>query len=370
MSEKIAFELFAALNYLVLERIDVGAFNILGHVPKWADNFCQRELKSEVQILIPEEDFPFIENFLIDAEEYWQENQDKPLESGLWASLDLYGAEHYFEASAVCVNNQKFLLIELVDDSYKEKQRIIQKARENQLSYQQILKENQKKDVLIHCIIHDIAGQLSGINCCFALLEFENLTPKGRERLDIGRKQSIKQEILIREILDAFSAEISSLESFIVDIDNAPDIVNIAREVTELLAPNFNLNKIQLKLVNNLSDNVVSKVIGDKSRLERVITNLLENSYRYSHPESSVIVGLEEKEESIFVYIDDEGDGVPKQLTNSLFKKFSQGNNKPGKVGLGLYFCRITVERWGGKIGYSPRIEGGSRFWFSLPKAR
>jgi signal transduction histidine kinase len=369
MSDKIAFELFAALNYLVLQRIDVGYFKILGNLPNWINHFCPRKIESGMNILIQEEGFPFIENFLIDAEEFWQENQEKPLESGLWVSLDLYATEHYFEASAICINNQKILLIELVDDFYKEKQQIIQKARENQLSYQQILKETQKKDVLIHCIIHDIAGQLSGINCCLALLELENLTPKGRERLDIGRRQSIKQEILIREILDAFSAEINSLESFTVNIESAPDILKIAQEIIQLLTPNFNLNKIQLKLINNLNDEASSKVVGDKSRLERVITNLVENAYRYSPSESTVTIVLEEKETSIFVYIDDEGNGVPNEFIHSLFKKFSQAHNKPGKVGLGLYFCRITIERWGGKIGYSPRPQGGSRFWFSLPKA-
>nr|MDJ0773505.1 ATP-binding protein [Mastigocoleus sp. MO_167.B18] len=54
--------------------------------------------------------------------------------------------------------------------------------------------------------------------------------------------------------------------------------------------------------------------------------------------------------------------------TQSLFKKFYQGKDKSGKSGLGLYFCRITIERWGGKIGYSPRPQGGSCFWFRLPK--
>jgi hypothetical protein len=48
--------------------------------------------------------------------------------------------------------------------------------------------------------------------------------------------------------------------------------------------------------------------------------------------------------------------------------KFSQGKDKSGKAGLGLYFCKITLERWGGSIGYLPRPEGGSRFWFRLPR--
>ena len=40
-----------------------------------------------------------------------------------------------------------------------------------------------------------------------------------------------------------------------------------------------------------------------------------------------------------------------------------------GLTGLGLHFCRRTVERWGGRFGYTPRPGGGSRFWFRLPCA-
>ena len=40
-----------------------------------------------------------------------------------------------------------------------------------------------------------------------------------------------------------------------------------------------------------------------------------------------------------------------------------------GKAGLGLYFCRITVEQWGGTIGCHARPEGGTRFWLRLTPA-
>jgi CheY-like chemotaxis protein len=45
-----------------------------------------------------------------------------------------------------------------------------------------------------------------------------------------------------------------------------------------------------------------------------------------------------------------------------------KGEHSGGKAGLGLYFCRITVERWGGSIGCVTLPERGSRFWFRLPR--
>lgn len=368
MSESITADVFAALNILVLERLNLGSFRITGTVPNWLGCFCRRGVTSGMQILIPEEEFPFLENFLIDAEEFWERNAEDKLKSGLWTQIDLTGKEYHFEASAICIKSQKILLIESLDGEYKEMQSLIQKARENKLTYQQLLKENQKKEVLIHCIIHDIAGQLSGINCCLALLEFENLTPKGKERLQIGRKQSIKQEMLIREILDAFSAEVQSLEAFTVDVDKAPDALISIQEVIEILTPTFTLNKMRLQLASNVDLTANWKVVGDKSRLDRVISNLAENALRHSPAGSVVTVGLQQDGEYVLVTVNDDGCGVAPEMAQNLFQKFSQGKGRSGRVGLGLYFCRITVERWGGEIGYSPRPEGGSRFWLRLPK--
>ena len=59
----------------------------------------------------------------------------------------------------------------------------------------------------------------------------------------------------------------------------------------------------------------------------------------------------------------------PDQRPDQLFALFSKGKSHAGKAGLGLYFCKITVERWGGAIGAETRERGGSRFWFRLPRA-
>jgi K+-sensing histidine kinase KdpD len=37
-------------------------------------------------------------------------------------------------------------------------------------------------------------------------------------------------------------------------------------------------------------------------------------------------------------------------------------------MGLGLHFCRITIEAWSGSVGYETREPRGARFWFRLPR--
>ncbi|MBD2494185.1 sensor histidine kinase KdpD [Nostoc sp. FACHB-280] len=368
MTTTILSDLFLGLNILVLERIQIGLFRVTAQPPSWLQRFCSQNLRFGMDMLIPQEEFAFLENFLFDAEDFWSENRLGKLNSGLWSQKNLNGYEEQLEAYALCVNESKVLLIELAEDKFKYKQHLIQAGREQQLNYQRLLKDNQRKEVLVNCIIHDIAGQLNAINCCLALLEFENLTDKGKENLEIARKQSIKQEMLIRNILDAFSDEVRSLESCIIDIDTAPDILLAVEETIELFQASFALTNQKLQLAPNVDRTADWKVVGEQSRLDRVITNLVENAYRHSPEDSTVTINLQAETEYILFTIDDEGEGVPPEMSNNLFQKFSQGQNRAGRGGIGLYFCRMTIERWSGNIGYLPRPEGGSRFWFRLPR--
>ncbi len=148
----------------------------------------------------------------------------------------------------------------------------------------------------------------------------------------------------------------------------APDALLCAREVVNALAPTFSLNHKNLQLESNADQTQEWKVVGEKIRLERVITNLVENAFRYCPPKSTVTVNVKEEGEFILFTVDDEGSGIEPEIAATLFQKFSQGKDKPGRTGLGLYFCRITIERWGGNIGCNSRQAGGSQFWFRLPK--
>jgi len=260
----------------------------------------------------------------------------------------------------------------LLDATAKEQQqRQTQQARYDlTLNFQQLQKEIQKKEVLLHCIIHDLAGPLMGIRGGYELLASEPISEQGRKYLELGLRQANKQEVLIREILQAFSAEVESATNFNVDPANAPDAAQTAREVIESLSAAAAINQVKLQLDPNLDRSQSWKVFGEKSRLERVMSNLVENALRYSPANSTVTVGCHGEDDEVLVTIDDEGPGIPSELAPTLFQKFAQGKKGKGKIGLGLYFCRITVQHWKGEIGHSAREKGGTRFWFRLPKPK
>ncbi len=110
-------------------------------------------------------------------------------------------------------------------------------------------------------------------------------------------------------------------------------------------------------------------VIGEEMRLFRVLTNLIDNALRYSSPGGVVRIAVRVEDSSVAVSVEDEGPGVPLAMLPRLFEKFARGRDRASRTGLGLFFCRITVENWGGAIGYESRDGGGARFWFRLKSA-
>lgn len=371
MPEKIADKsalsgLFAALQTAVFERAASGAFRMLARPPQWLAQFALNP--KEPEHIRPQDYFPFLDNFLLDAEDFWGKQLEGVLRSGPWVQQRGDDQEIPLEAMAVRLADRKILLVQQLEQNYLERRDLLQKARENSLNYHRLLKEIQTKEVLLHCIVHDLAGPLTGVKGLLGLLGREDLSEAGRRRLKIGNEAADKLESQISEILDVFSAEIESLQSFSVSPAEAPDLGACIRTVLDTLQPAATLKNIELRLESKLDLEKHLKVAGETTRLERVLFNLLENAFRHSPSGGAVWVTVESGDDAVSVWVCDNGPGIPSEMTDNLFQKFHQRGGRTGKAGLGLYFCRIVVERWGGEIGYSRRPEGGSNFWFKLPR--
>ncbi|MDB5155953.1 MAG: sensor histidine kinase [Mucilaginibacter sp.] len=111
----------------------------------------------------------------------------------------------------------------------------------------------------------------------------------------------------------------------------------------------------------------------DTVLLGSVFQNLIENAYKYSHPDRKELfinIALE-KRNIIFSFID-KGIGIPKNELNNIFRKFyrlENQYNQNGSVGLGLAFCKELVNFMDGDIAVRSRVDVGSEFVVTLPYA-
>src|SRR5580698_186903 len=364
------FESFlAGQGYALFEYLGDGDFHLLGEWPDWCANIWGARPNSDQPINLADKSL-FLENFLVDAEEFWRARLPGSANSGNWIERGADGHEIPLEASARSLDGKRILLIQNLSESFGQQQKWFQTARNSLLEHEKLLKEIQKKEILLHCIVHDLTQPLSAMNGVFNLLQRENLPAALRKYIKAGERESQRQELMIRGILEAFSSDLAAQQSRETSAAEAPDLLACAKQAIEEFSPAFRERQIGLLLGAHASSSRGWRVVGDSSRIDRILGNLLENAMRYAPKASTVTVGLENHDGFVFAFVDDEGPGLPPdQRPDQLFALFSKGKAHAGKAGLGLYFCKITVEGWGGAIGAETRDGGGSRFWFRLPRA-
>ena len=309
MSADVFPELVRLLDMVVLERLGEGRFARLGEATDW---FVQLIPESAGDGPIePGAQLPFLDAFLYDAEEFWAANTSGSMKSGPWIEMDEAGRQHNLEATAASAGDRKLLIVEHPKIPYEEHLAAIQTGRETTLDRDRMLRETQKKEILLHCIVHDLKGPLNGIVGSVSLLAGQEPDPGQKEMYDIALRQASKLDMLIQGILSAFSAEIAALETFEFDRSQAPDALEIASDAALAMAPAFKLQQVAVELDPEIDPFSDWHVVGEKVRLERVLSNLLGNALRYSPKGSTVRVGLAREGEWITVSVDDEGPGVP-----------------------------------------------------------
>ncbi|MGB9070206.1 MAG: response regulator [Candidatus Acidiferrales bacterium] len=366
-AESIASALLELEGYAAFEYLGEAQFQLIGPptrftVQLWGIGDRARERLTDRM--------PFLENFLPEAEECWNSGADLDgrVESGVWIETIDGGRELALEASAFRLAGRRILLIQNPQKRFAGDSALLQTARDAALGHERLLREIQEKEILLHCVIHDLSQPLSAMRGCFSLLAAENLPAKLQELIDIGQRQSRNQEELIRGILQAFSAELTAQDATAHDPANAPDVVKCAQQIAADYSAAFAAKGARIEIDSNADLAGHRRVAGDELHLRRIYTNLVENALRYSPAGSTVTLGAIDEGKFVRAFVDDEGPGLPTgDAAPRLFSLFAKGK-EGGKAGLGLYFCKITVERWGGTIGAENRPDRGTRFWFRLPR--
>ncbi|MEM6449232.1 MAG: bifunctional diguanylate cyclase/phosphodiesterase [Cyanobacteria bacterium P01_D01_bin.105] len=225
--------LFSALNLLVLECTGPAQqhqLRVIGQIPEWAAQrlacFGQSSAsitseRSETEQIKAEnitadKISPFLENFLYDADIFWQASssqapssqmdQSPYLRSGVWSEADNEGTDLQLEAIALSNNSRNIILIEYLDGDQSEKFQWLQQARQNQLNF--IAAQKEAAGQLRNATSYD---KLTGLpNRSLFLSELEN-------SFEVSQWSHTRQFALVILNLDRFQLLNNSLGSEIGD---------------------------------------------------------------------------------------------------------------------------------------------------------
>ena len=111
-------------------------------------------------------------------------------------------------------------------------------------------------------------------------------------------------------------------------------------------------------------------VAGDPARLRQLVMILVDNAIRHSPADGRVGVAVRAETNGASLMVEDDGPGIRPEDLPHLFERFYRAPGAPGGgTGLGLAIAAWIVDRHGGRIDVSNRVEGGARFVVSLPAA-
>ena len=312
--------LLSVLGIVVLERCHQGSYRLVGSKPAWYDDLAFPVPSPQGTIAL-DSSVPFLENFLVDAEQFWATRSSGHLKSGPWTESSDDDQDYNLEATALSVGDLKVLLIDSLSSAYDERQSLLQRARRTSLDYQRLLQETQSKEILLHCIVHDLRGPLTGIKACLDLLVRQPLGQRAQPLLDTATKASSKLEGLVADILDIFGAEVASLARFGLDEGRRPDVAVVIKEVVNMMGSVASRESVGLRLDPEADWEQAYSALAEESRLERVLFNLLDNALRHAPSGSMVTVGLRRERGSCLVSVEDEGDGLPPELASTFFSE-------------------------------------------------
>lgn len=172
------------------------------------------------------------------------------------------------------------------------------------------------------------------------------------------------------EIIDDL-VEMSKIDSKLVKPNlQSFNLYDLAQTIFKTYDTLYANSEVEFKLI--VPDNNGKKIVSDKTKLSEIITNLLNNSSKFT--EKGFVIFeyiLDEKEGKIKFSVKDSGIGIKKEFQENIFKRFSkvnsQGISGNEGLGLGLAISKAYVEMLGGEISFESKEGIGTTFHFSIP---
>lgn len=246
---------------------------------------------------------------------------------------------------------------------YQQREHLLEETRQARARAEEA---SRAKDEFLATVSHELRTPLNAISGWVQLLLGGMLPPEkvNRAHETIARNARAQTQ-LINDLLDASRIITGKLRLELEPVH----LVDVLEMAIEALRPTADAREIQ---VLPTLDPGAGPILGDASRLQQVVWNLLANAVKFTPRGGRVRIGLRRDQAFVELSVEDTGQGIEPAFLPHVFERFRQADSssdrRHGGLGIGLAIARHITELHGGTIAVASEGDGrGAKFTVRLP---
>lgn len=271
-----------------------------------------------------------------------------------------------FEKYELITNNKK-LIHRLNEANQNLEEKVKDRTKDLEKANARLSELNVEKNKYIGMVVHDLRNPI-GVAASFTemlIQDFETLpTPEKMDYLGYISKSCHFSLNLMNEFLD-----ISKIEAGIFDLNlTEQDYLLLVKE--SIQQQGFKAARQGMTIQFETTCSRLPATF-DNNKILQVLNNLIGNAVKYSLPNSTIQVRVEQEGASIVTHIIDHGQGISEEDQAKLFKPYSTTSSTSStdekSTGLGLAIVKKIIDAHRGSVQVYSSVGHGSTFTFVLP---
>jgi signal transduction histidine kinase len=253
------------------------------------------------------------------------------------------------------------LALKDADSAVRERQVLIQREKDA------LQASDRAKDQFIAMLSHELRNPLAALTSAASILQRRDVpADAAKEARQIIDRQLKHMSRMIEDLLDVSRIVVGKANLSIESLDLAELVSTVVAAWQLRQAASAQSIDVQTQSVH---------VRADRTRMEQIVSNLLDNAMKFSSPGNTIRVTVAPRDGAALLTVSDEGRGIAPTMLDRVFDIFVQEDQglgrSPGGLGLGLALVKRLVELQGGRVSaVSNGIGRGSIFSVELPRAQ
>jgi signal transduction histidine kinase len=271
--------------------------------------------------------------------------------------FDVFGKTYHIAAAPIVADGDTINHIVVVTQDISERSRREQAVRENErrLTHAEVALRalDRRKDAFISTLAHELRQPLAAMTAAVEVVKARYAEVAASSAMAVLDRQIGHVSRLLDDLVDASRL----VRGHVTLVREVIDLRIVLRSALETVTPAA--QKLQQQTVLTLPETPLL-VDGDRTRLQQVFSNLLNNAAKYGREKGQICVEAERHDDHILVRVRDDGLGIDAELLPHIFELFTQASGQDrGGIGVGLAVVRSLVAAHGGTV--EARSDGAGR---------